>query len=183
MRSMNPTDNSGKFEVDDIPLREGIRFESLDGEANELEQMRAMGDELPDGVDAKRALKLALKVSSGAIKGRIEALERGDKYALMGFGKDYTIDDLRYVVENRTLVDAAAYRAGQDRGINEVAIELGLPFRDTAQHGTYTIDDIKEHLSLAGYTAEPHDIHADISRYIEQAKATQQATSAPRIAR
>lgn len=97
------------------------------------DQMR-LGDELPPEVDAELALRLSLKVDRRTIAAHLRILGNGNDsmhhyvrrmYPDIGTGS--LMETMRYVLENRTVVDAGAYRNGWASGVAEVAEALGLP--------------------------------------------------------
>ncbi len=107
----------------------------------------ALQDELVDieSVDLGIALSLSLKVPASTLAETLRRIEAGDADALSLYPDGTTVETIRYVLENRTVVDAEAYANGVANGIDEVAFELGLPF-----HGAigdhYSIEQIKDHV-------------------------------------
>lgn len=95
--------------------------------------------------EAAIALKLALKMSASTLRASLARLEAGDGHALSDYPEGTTPDILRYVLDNRTLVDADAYHSGVRNGVDEVAFALGMPFHG-AKGEHYDIEQIVEHV-------------------------------------
>lgn len=95
--------------------------------------------------EAAIALKLALKMSASTLRASLARLEAGDGRALSDYPEGTTPDILRYVLDNRTLVDADAYHSGVRNGVDEVAFALGMPFHG-ARGEHYDIDQIVAHV-------------------------------------
>lgn len=95
--------------------------------------------------EAAIALKLALKMSAGTLRASLARLEAGDGRALSDYPDGTTPDILRYVLDNRTVVDVDAYQSGVRNGIDEVAFALGMPFHG-AKGEHYGIDEIVDHV-------------------------------------
>lgn len=109
----------------------------------------------PSAIDAGAALDIALKVPKGALVDAMRRLAAGDESALHGYPRGTTAETIRYVLENRTIVDADAYANGVANGIDEVAFELGMPFHG-AMGDHYSIEQIKDNV-LQGPAGRSHE--------------------------
>lgn len=109
----------------------------------------------PSVIDPEAALGIALKVPKEALIDAMRRLADGDESALRGYPRGTTAETIRYVLENRTIVDADAYANGVANGIDEVAFELGMPFHG-AMGDHYSIEQIKDHV-LQGPAGRSHE--------------------------
>lgn len=116
-----------------------------DGERTTDEIAMLMSDEQgidPSAIDPGTALGIALKVPKEALVDAMRRLADGDESALSGYPRGTTAETIRYVLENRTIMDTDAYANGVANGIDEVAFELGMPFHG-AMGDHYSIEQIK----------------------------------------
>lgn len=113
----------------------------------------------PSVIDPEAALGIALKVPKEALIDAMRRLADGDESALRGYPRGTTAETIRYVLENRTIVDAGAYANGVANGIDEVAMELGMPFHG-AMGDHYSIAQIKSFVEELATPAAKQDCPA-----------------------